>query len=300
MRFKLKFLALIIFGLLLSFVYLYRHELYNYFKEFKNKGRLLYYEKKWRSIPDKYYSLKDFNGQKPFLYNSLETVQKGKFYSIRLLKLRREGGISPFRIYVFSFDPQYYKFKVHVKGKRDFVKNFFYNDMIFGVNASFFDKKGRIIGLVVSNGRKINTAESKRRAYFMVYKDRLNPIIFSSSLIKSGTNTIQEAVRGYPLIMNNGIVHTGVFKNSRRNRRISRRTVVGKLLNGNICFLITDTLIAGLSLKELPIILAGIGSRDALNLDGGGSTQALFSYKGFDIEISGKEKIPVVIGVYKK
>ncbi len=300
MRIKLRFIALIFLALLFAFGYLYRHGLYNYFKGLKNKGQLLYFNKGWKNISNKYFKLKDFNGLKPFLLNSLIPVKKGKNYEINLLKLRREGGIAPFRIYVFTFDPQFFNFKVHVKNKRDFVNNFFYNDMLFGVNASFFDKKGNIIGLVISNGRKINTAESKSRAYFVVYRNRLTPSIFSSNLIGDNINTVQEAVRGYPLIMNNGMVSPGVYKNSSRNNRISRRTVVCKLLNGNISFILTDTLIAGLSLKELPVILAGLGSRDALNLDGGGSTQALFSYDNLKLEISGKEKIPVVIGVYKK
>ncbi len=300
MKFRLRFLALVIIAFLLSAGYLYRHKLYNYFKDFKNKGRLLFYDNGWKSIPDKYYSLKDFNGQKPFLMNSLITVKKGRYFKIRLLKLRREGGLAPFRVYLFSFDPQYFDFKVHVNTKRNFIKKFFYNDMLFGVNASFFDARGRIIGLVVSNGRRITGAESKKRAYFMVLRNRKQPVIFSSNLEKTRLKIVQEAVRGYPLIMNNGIVHPGVFNNTKRNSRISRRTVVGKLLNGNICFLLTDTIIAGLSLKELPIVLGGLGSRDALNLDGGGSTQALFSHKGFNIEINGKEKIPVVIGVYPK
>ncbi len=300
MKLKFKFLSLVILCVAAALAFAFRHNLYNYMKGFRNKGKLLYFRGKWRVLPEKYFSIRDFNGFRPFLKPSLKLVNKGQNYSIHLLKLRREGGIAPFNVYIFAFDPQYYHFRIHFKPQREFIKNFHYNDMIFGINASFFDSAGKIIGLTVSNGSVINRSIGKKQSHFLVYKNKKNPEIRSATIQRQDLNNILEAVRGYPLIMSDGIVFNSILSGNPKNSAISRRTVAAKLLDGSIAFLVTDTLIAGLSLRELPAILGGIGVRDALNFDGGGSTQTIFRTQDFIHEISGTDKIPVIIGVHPR
>ncbi len=252
-------------------------------------------DKRWKKIPNKYYSVRDFNGIPLFLKKSMRVIKRSFHYQVSLLRLKREGSISPIKIYIFTFDPQYYKFTTNYFRRPKFIRNFAQRNAIFSSNASFFDKHGKILGLVISRGRTIVPASQNVDNYFLLYKNKISPVIgrFNRSRIRN----VEEGVRGYPLIMNDGLATHSLFHNTRRNNKISRRTVIAKHLNGWVSFIVTDTIIAGLSLRELPVVLGGIGIRDALNLDGGGSSQCLLKIDNYKLEISGRDRIPVSISV---
>jgi hypothetical protein len=290
------FIIFIICGVI-AFMFLRREIIYRYLEGFKNKGKLLYFDGKWKRIPEDAYKITDYNGKKAFLKNSLKLIKKAAGCSVHLLRLRREGGISPFRVYVFIFDPGNFSFSAKYRPQRSEIEDFFESNTIFSVNASFFENSGKVIGMVVSKGKVLVKSQRKNVAYFVVAKNKVSPQIGFFKDIAKFSNRVEEAVRGYPLIMHDGIVLDNVTKQNRRNRKISRRSVVANLVDGKVCFLVTDTFISGLSIRELPVIMGGLGARDALNLDGGGSTQSYFSLGGINIKVSGKDKVPVAINV---
>ncbi len=169
------------------------------------------------------------------------------------------------------------------------------------INANFFDKNAQTLGLVVQQGivqNKMHRGGKTLTGIF--YTGRTSPHIVSrSSLPESG---VLHAVQAGPRLIEDGKPIVG-FK---ENHNASRRSGVCIDKKDRIVFFASSAGITGVPLFELQQLLLSdtLGCRDAINLDGGGSTQlyispdipgAATSFKG--LTIPGRDRVPVALAL---
>lgn len=152
------------------------------------------------------------------------------------------------------------------------------------LNASYYDEKGRPMGYFRSGGKVFNSVILHRgRKTFLHYgalftvggKDGRPGIV---SREKFGDTGVKEAFQAGPLLVADGEPVQGLSR-YREYLRASRRTVVGLDAGERLVVLVSETETRGISWCELQEFLVlpeskgGLGVRDAMNLDGGSSSQ---------------------------
>ena len=150
------------------------------------------------------------------------------------------------------------------------------NDLLAGINAVPFDiassKEGRTIqnvGIVISNGKLISSANSKYDA-LVFYKDGKTAIV-NQSAIKSIEN-IENAAGGFHKILNNGEPAQRTHNRKARHPR----SAAGITQDGKYLYLVViDGRRAGsigATEEETALLLRRLGSWEGINFDGGGSS----------------------------
>jgi|SRR6185503_15325060 len=152
-----------------------------------------------------------------------------------------------------------------------------HQQVLAGVNADFFDlKTGRPTNLLVIDGA-MRTAPIKQPV--LAFDSAGAPHIGFFTLDSGRLRPYQpfEAVGGRPVIVSDSAVtgHVDTFGNAGFRAR-NPRTAAGIARNGKELILVAvdgrEYLNAGMTLRELADLMLGLGARDAINLDGGGST----------------------------
>lgn len=151
-------------------------------------------------------------------------------------------------------------------------------------NASFFDEHGRTMGLAVDHGRSLGGPRIARWAGFVI--ERGTPRIVPGSALGDGAGA-DLVVQGLPRLVVAGAV-------PRLKPQRARRTAV--CVAGERVVLLVAT--ARVETAELARFLAappargGLGCQDALNLDGGSSTQLVARWGGFAARVDGASGVP--------
>ena len=155
--------------------------------------------------------------------------------------------------------------------------------VIAGVNADFFAISGDYhpSGLCVKQGKELLGANS--RPWFGITKDGKAVIGTGDQYDKSYKGNLLEAVGGSHIILKNGFyddIGTGTDFSYTRHPR----TAVGITGDNKLIIMVVDgrqsALSNGASLTDLAYIMASLGARDALNLDGGGSSSFITCQNG--------------------
>ena len=152
------------------------------------------------------------------------------------------------------------------------------------LNAGYYDEKGRPMGYFRSGGKVFNSLVLHRgRKTFLHYgalfavgrNDGRPQIVSRENFEDSG---VSEAFQAGPLLVMDGKPVQGLSR-YREYLRASRRTVVGLDAEGRLVVLVSEAETRGISWCELqeylvlPESKGGLGVRDAMNLDGGSSSQ---------------------------
>jgi exopolysaccharide biosynthesis protein len=146
--------------------------------------------------------------------------------------------------------------------------------VVAGVNADFFSlANGTPVGLLVVDGHKL-TEPGNESAFGVDSSGR--------AWVATGTTALamgpRDAVGGRPLLIRDSVITGDVDINGDAGfRGRNPRTAVGVARNGRrVLFVVIDgrqkPYSDGTSLRETADILLALGARDALNLDGGGSS----------------------------
>jgi len=204
---------------------------------------------------------------------------------------------------VLLFRPNLYKYRVRVRTATEFGKNIISAQEIsrkggglFVINGSFFDHLERPIGLVISRGITISPLHKggmtltgifqiRNGKPEIIHRDEFNP------------NGVVEAIQAGPRLLVNGKA-TPVTKNNSR----SLRTAVCLDQASNVLFASSTRWVMGVTLQEMQDILKRVGCKNALNLDGGGSAQFVFSPSSIPdrMELLGKDQVPVFLEIVRK
>ncbi len=161
------------------------------------------------------------------------------------------------------------------------------------INANFFDRAGGALGLVVSDAVSYGSPYRDRGGTFLVENGSPSIQTHRSQPPLSPQN-LEQAVQGFPLLMENG--EPAYFSTNRGER--NRRTMIAEDRQGNILIMVSPFL--GLSLADLSAYLptTDLDIQTAFNLDGGGST--MLALPAMDYFQPAFDAVPAILTVYPR
>jgi exopolysaccharide biosynthesis protein len=191
------------------------------------------------------------------------------------------------------------------------------NSLKVSMNASFFDANYTPIGPTFSRNTEWETHIKpiyRSTGVFSCNIDNKCSLDYYDEFTKNNFNADKHynAVTGFPIILRNG--KTPSLTSDDRHPR----SVVGLDKSRNLYFIVTDgrsfdalggfKRVIGFSYKEMSRLLLGLGVTDALNLDGGGSSNIILNGNRVNLrkatnpvkkpdEVLQERKVPVLIGI---
>jgi exopolysaccharide biosynthesis protein len=154
---------------------------------------------------------------------------------------------------------------------------------VVALNGSFFDVDGKAMGLAVDEGRVL--ASAKRRTWgALVVSDRTARIVLGSDIVDDRANRL--VVQGIPRLVVGGKVQS-------LKPQIAERTAV--CAKGSVVLLVVTTKVETAPFARFladPVDQGGLGCQDALNLDGGPSTQLVVKLPALTLAVSGGWGVP--------
>ena len=198
-------------------------------------------------------------------------------------------------VHLFRIDPKLFKFSVVTAkdlGESDATAPMFTKKAkaILAVNGGFFSPEHKSLGLLMREGKTINPLRTTSWwAIFQVSQSKPS-IIPLNQFIPSAN--IEMALQVGPRLVVDGEV-------PKLKPSTARRSGIG-ICNGpasvgQVVIAVTET--AELSMDDFADLFKKLGCANALNLDGGGSTQLTFNWKGFKIEVPGPSRVANAIVV---
>ena len=161
------------------------------------------------------------------------------------------------------------------------------------INANFFDRENRALGTVISDGVAHGTAYLDRGGTFLLRSAVPSVIGYRSHSLRID-RSVEQAIQGFPLLVDRGKQSYADARASERNRR----TLIAEDANGNILIMVSPFL--GLSLADLSAYLATADLEivTAVNLDGGGST--MIAIPGIEYFQPSFDAVPTILAVYAR
>ena len=154
--------------------------------------------------------------------------------------------------------------------------------VVGGVNGDFFNlKDGSPTNLLVVNGRMLTPPNRQPVLAF----DSLNVPHITTFVLRDGRLSPfhpKQAVGGRPVIVRDSTIDPAVDTEGQAGfRERNPRTAAGIARAGRTLILVTvdgrEYQNAGMTLRELGDLMLALGARDAINLDGGGSTTLVYA-----------------------
>ena len=165
------------------------------------------------------------------------------------------------------------------------------------INGGFFDPAGKPLGLRVSDGTKKNSLHNADWGVFFLRRDRagvLRPQVMHTRDFKrqhASLKGISQAIQCGPRLVVAG-------KTTDLKPQTARRSGIGIQRDGKVVIAVADGGLPFADLAQLWAKSSGLNCRDALNLDGGGSTQLSLQTSKKSLEIFGAWPVPDVITIH--
>ena len=202
-------------------------------------------------------------------------------------------------ITAFRINPQKYYLRVllaHNTAYGDSAKEMQKrNHALLVINGGFFTLEHKSIGLIMNNGRVINSLH--KTSWWSIFKiSHKKPMIIMPTHFKSSKD-IKMAIQAGPRLVING-------RMPKLKGGIAARSAIGITKDGMIIIAITKG--QGITLDEMANRMAenkfkgGLNCSNAMALDGGGSSQIYAKIGSFSYDQSGLKKVSNGIGVFKK
>lgn len=157
------------------------------------------------------------------------------------------------------------------------------------INGSFFDENNKPLGLLITRGlalQSLHAGGNTLTGIFAKTKDGF----FISGRKNLSLKSALEAIQAGPRLFSNGSLVEGVHPLSSRKQS---GVCVDK--NGDAVFYLVRSGIFGTSLEWLAEQFKKLDCVEALNLDGGGSSQI---YVEGGVSIEGDYSVPIFLGVF--
>jgi uncharacterized protein YigE (DUF2233 family) len=159
------------------------------------------------------------------------------------------------------------------------------------INASFFDEQSRPLGLIIEKGaliQKVQRGGSLLTGIFQLSRDDVSII----SRDQFQQTKIFEAIQAGPRLLSQGTPVAGLKEEDVSGRRSGVCIDQKK----RVIFYAVSAPLFGISIREVQqrLLQPDIGCVDALNLDGGSSTQL----SGQPFEIASEDEVPVALGFF--
>lgn len=171
------------------------------------------------------------------------------------------------------------------------------SDAILAINGSYFDEKHRPLGLVISEGKRINSFRSADWGVLYIKKNNAY-LIHTNDWKKNPVNDVSFAIQTGPRIVVNS-------KPVKLKNQVARRSIIG-IWPGRKTLLFAITDIGKAEANTIAEIMArkesegGLGCIEAVMLDGGPSAQLYYKNGNLNYNITGGWPVPIGVGVRKK
>lgn len=200
------------------------------------------------------------------------------------------------QIIVVRIDPQRFRFRaIYREGDPQSLADWraIEKDASLIINANFFDKNHRVLGAVVSDGIRYGSAYIDRGGLFLLRNGAATVTSYRSPQSQIDAS-VQQAVQGFPLLVDEG--RQAYFGSSEGER--NRRTLIAEDESGNILILAAPFL--GLSLHDLSayLLTTELDIVTAINLDGGGST--MLALPAADYFLPSFDAVPTILALYPR
>jgi phosphodiester glycosidase len=201
-------------------------------------------------------------------------------------QVRMDGGES-FSGYAFNIDLEVAEVRLVPAGgpssRRTVEEIVVSRPAVVAVNASFFDTEGRAMGLAVDDGRVM--AGGKRRTWgALVIDEKTSRIVLGAEIEDDRAHRL--VVQGIPRLVVGGAIQP-------LKPQVAERTAV--CAAGRVVVLVVSTKVETTPFARFlagPPDQGGLGCRDALNLDGGPSTQLVVKLPGRTLSVAGGWGVP--------
>jgi len=224
--------------------------------------------------------------------NLYESIVPGLYYR----KLELSGGI---KLHIFKADLS--KIKIDAIDARDFKKKAMNavemsqkTQALVVANSNFFSDDLEPLGLVIQAGKIKNPIRPiSWWAGFLVHN---NQATIRKLAKEEKPNTTQFGLQTGPRLVINGKIPKLKIENS-------PKTAIGIDRQGYVYLIASE---GRIEINELAKVLVtkegaqGVGLRNALNLDGGSSTQLYHKSAQLEVKVSGLSNVPIGIGFFKK
>ncbi len=207
------------------------------------------------------------------------------------MPIRYAKAVNPF-VHYFQIDPKQANLDVLLSAggltASEFRKR---NHSKLTINGGFFDTDGKSLGLIIRHGQEVNPLRRNSWAVFLLGgKDLRQPFIISRDEWERNRKKyepVQLALQVGPRLVIDRRIPT--FKEA----TVDRRSAICITPENNIVIAMAEE---ALWLKDWAAWLAK-RCTDALNLDGGGSSQISFHDEGLKVDVDGDTPVPNAISV---
>jgi uncharacterized protein YigE (DUF2233 family) len=160
---------------------------------------------------------------------------------------------------------------------------------LVAVNGGFFDVADHPLGLRVSDGNRRSSMHGTRWSVFRIKAGQaaILPAAEVAAALKPGVD-YQQAVQCGPVLVKSGRV--GTFKT-----QWARRTGIGVQEDGRVVLAVSEGQLLFETWAQLWASRDGLRCRDALNLDGGSSTQLSLRAGIHKLEMTSSRTVPDVV-----
>ncbi|OQX88602.1 hypothetical protein B6D60_01795 [candidate division KSB1 bacterium 4484_87] len=234
-------------------------------------------------------------------YQSNEKIHWQKLGpGIEIADVKTKSDLSHLTISVFMvrIDPN--KFVVRIHRDRDLTtaaEAAQATGAILAINGSFFDPQGRPLGLIIQQGRLIQSMPKRGMKSSGVFFMRGNrPYIVHRSQFQN--SDVDEAIQSIPRLISGYSPIPGL----KDDQKIKRRSGIAIDNRNSIIFAVTDSHLSGLTLQDFQnfLLRPELKIKSALNLDGGRSSQLYLNYGNFERSITGLAAVPLFINIFPR
>ncbi len=230
--------------------------------------------------------------------SSWETLQEG--YKLKRILARRSTDGRSFEVLFLRFDPGNFSVAIQKadKGENLFVNQFseLKGDDIAVINGGYFDHTGNPLGFLKIEGKVFASHIARHRLYsgFLV-PDSSSLVVHRSQFKPSDAKS---ALQVGPLLVRNGKKNPGLLNAD----SVHYRSGIAVDRSGNFILYVTDTKYGGISWNDLLKLLLKpeFDILNALNLDGGASTQLYYKKNGVRELVHGLNTVPTALVIRQK
>jgi uncharacterized protein YigE (DUF2233 family) len=223
--------------------------------------------------------------------NDWQTIESGLSYK----KITIGTGDDAIELHALKINPHHFSVKPIFSEHRVNVRTMQESSHALAViNANFFDRNGEALGAVVLNGKELHAKKNiSWWSVFCINHKGKAEIVPSQQDYKG---LCEQAVQSGPRLAVNGQMPP--IKDE-----VSRKSAVGINWQGEIVIVASGQAIGIHKLAQIfltPENQGGLDCPDALNLDGGASSQFYMNAPGLKLTLPGFSAVPVGLGVFAK
>ncbi len=226
------------------------------------------------------------------------TVAEG--YKLKRVVGRRSGDGLSFELLFLRFDSSNYALEIRKAetGETLFVNAFsaLEGDELAVINGGYFDAKGIPLGFLKINGHSFSSHIARHGLYSGFLLPGHSPVVIHRDRFQKEAN--KNALQAGPLLIRNGRRNPGLLHADAAHYRSG----IAVDRSGNFLLYVTNTNFHEVSWNDLlsVLLMPQFDILNALNLDGGASTQLYYKADGEKTFIRGFSTVPTAVVVRQK